>query len=157
MKVQVSEELQLSQVGGLYRIGAWVRIPAKASEVFELLADPRKHDTFDGSGTVKGMLSGPNRLYLNAVFSMDMKMIVPYRIQNRVIEFEEGRKIAWCHIGRHVWRYLLEDDGAQGCKVTEIFDWERAYSSLLYEMLQIPERNGRAIVATLTRLRDQFI
>ena len=150
------DELKLTQVDGVYSIGAWVHVPVDSGQVFELLADPRKHSSFDGSGTVKGVLSAPNRLYLNATFSMDMKLVVPYRIRNQVIEFEEGRAIAWRHMGRHVWRYLIEDDESGGCKVTEIFYWKEARSPFVYEVLRIPERNGEAILATLRRLRDHF-
>ncbi len=153
----MSDELKLTQIDGIYSIGAWVYVDAGSSQVFELLADPRKHGSFDGSGTVRGALSAPNRLYLNATFTMDMKLVVPYRIRNQVVEFEEGRSIAWRHMGRHVWRYVLEDDETRGCKVTEIFYWGNARSRFMYETFRVPERNGEAIVSTLSRLGDYFL
>ena len=54
---------------------------------------------------------------------MRMKMYgMPYRITNTVKEYDEGRKIAWCHPGRHRWRWEIEELGDDRCRVTETFD-----------------------------------
>jgi hypothetical protein len=156
MLVSDAKELELRQLDGVRSIGAWVMVTAPRSDLFELLADPSKHALFDGSGTVKGSLQAPKRLYLNATFSMNMRLLVPYRITNEVVEFVEGYSIAWRHMGRHVWRYLLEDVEDGSTKVTEIFYWGEARSPLLYESLKIPKRNGESIVATLKRMRDLY-
>jgi hypothetical protein len=106
-------------------------IDAPAQKIFDLLADPEMHAVLDGSGTVKGARSGnPDRLSLGAKFGMDMRIGVPYRIRNTVVEFEEGKRIAWRHAGRHVWRYELEPINGH-TKVTETFDWSRALTWLL--------------------------
>jgi uncharacterized protein YndB with AHSA1/START domain len=78
---------------------ARITISAPAKQIFDLIADPRCHPLFDGSGTLQGSISGPERLYLGAKFAMAMKIRVPYRITNTVVAFEEGRKISWCHLG----------------------------------------------------------
>ena len=41
---------------------------------------------------------------------MDMKKGAPYKIKNKVVEFEPDRLIAWRHVGLHRWRYELEPD-----------------------------------------------
>ena len=65
-------------------------ISATPEQIFELLADPRNHSAFDGSGTVKAAnISAPTRLSLGAKFGMDMKMGPSYKIQNEVVEFVE--------------------------------------------------------------------
>ena len=128
-------------------------VAAPPERVFDMLADPRAHAAFDGSGTVKASISGPERLRLGATFSMRMRQGVPYLIRNRVVEFEEGRRIAWRHPGRHIWRYeLAPADG--GTLVTESFDYSGAPAARLYERLGYRERNGRGIEATLARLRE---
>ena len=128
-----------------------VVVPAPAEEVFALLADPRRHSEIDGSGTVKGAMSGPDRLSAGASFGMRMRYGVPYVIKNTVVEFEEGRRIAWRHFGHHVWRYELEPlDG--GTRVAETFDWAPARAPKVLELLGIPARNARSIEATLERL-----
>src|SRR5947208_1709978 len=104
-----------------------ITISAPQNVIFAILADPRQHVLIDGSGTVKGTLSAPDRLALGTRFRMRMRLGIPYRIRNVVVEFEEGRLIAWRHIGRHVWRYELEPqetgpDGAASTVVTETFD-----------------------------------
>ena len=42
---------------------------------------------------------------------MKMKIGAPYKILNEVVEFEEGRRIAWRHFAGHIWRYILEPVG----------------------------------------------
>ena len=126
-------------------------VPAPPEQVFELLARPRRHADIDGSGTVKGQVRGPERLSHGARFGMRMRFGVPYVIWNEVVEFEEGRRIAWRHVGHHVWRYELEPvDG--GTRVTETFDWAPARAPKALELLRIPERNTRSIEQTLARL-----
>ncbi|MET3962321.1 uncharacterized protein YndB with AHSA1/START domain [Marmoricola sp. OAE513] len=74
-------------------------IAAPAAVVFAILSDPRQHSRIDGSGTVRDSVSGPDRLVLGSRFGMKMKMGAPYRIQNKVVEFEQDALIAWRHMG----------------------------------------------------------
>lgn len=97
-------------------------IAAPAHVVFDILVDPRQHARIDGSGTVRANVSGPKRLSLDAEFGMDMKMGAPYKIKNRVVEFEEDRLIAWRHMGAHRWRYELTPTADGGTAVTETWD-----------------------------------
>jgi hypothetical protein len=39
-----------------------------------------------------------------------------------VVEFEEGKRIAWRHLGRWVWRYELNEIAPHQTVVTESFD-----------------------------------
>src|SRR5271168_4692588 len=72
-------------------------IAAPASRIFDLLADPRQHVLLDGSGSVSSVKHAPRRLSLGSTFSMHMKMRLGYVTRNRVVEFEENRRIAWHH------------------------------------------------------------
>ena len=101
---------------------ARIIINSPAQKIFDLLADPRAHSSFDGSGTVKRSISGPERLYLGAKFGMAMKVKVSYRITNTVLAFEEGRKMSWCHLMKWRWIYELKDLGNGRTEVTETFD-----------------------------------
>jgi uncharacterized protein YndB with AHSA1/START domain len=129
-------------------------IAAPAATIFDLLADPTAHARFDGSGTVQAARSGaPARLTLGAGFGMDMKMGVPYKITNTVVEFEEGRRIAWKHFGGHVWRYVLEPQGdGSSTTVTEQFDWTTSRSRLFIKLSGYPEKNRKSMEKTLERL-----
>ena len=125
-------------------------ISAPASRIFDLLADPRQHVRLDGSGSVSSVKRAPERLSLGSTFSMHMKLGLGYVTRNRVIEFDENRRIAWHHFARFVWRYELEEVGG-GTLVTESFNYERPWAFVIIAM-GFPERNRSAMVATLERL-----
>lgn len=135
-----------------FSVSASRTIAAPAERIFDVLADPSRHHEFDGSGSVQAASGGtPTRLALGTRFGMQMKIGIPYRITNEVVELEENRRIAWRHFGRHVWRYELEPtDG--GTIVTETFDWTNARSRKMIELMGYPKKNLAAIEATLARL-----
>jgi uncharacterized protein YndB with AHSA1/START domain len=129
-------------------------VTAPPSTVFAILADPRQHPRIDGSGTVQGVVEGPERLSLGAEFGMSMKQGAPYRIKNRVVEFEEDRLIAWRHVGAHRWRYELAPvDG--GTRVTESWDlthYPRPARPVMRALFG--SRTQRAVEQTLVRLQQ---
>lgn len=126
-------------------------IPFPPEAIWDVIARPEGHVEMDGSGTVKGVASGPDELVLGSTFRMKMKIGVPYLMSSRVVEYEEHRLIAWAHFGKHRWRYELEPvDG--GTKVTESFDWSTARSPRFIEMVGYPERHKANLAATLERL-----
>ncbi len=131
-------------------------VPAPAQLIFDLLADPRRHGEIDGSGSIQSaQLDAPERLSLNATFGMKMKIGLPYKITNTVVEFEEGKTIAWRHFGGHIWRYILEPvDG--GTKVTEQFDWNKSKSPLVLKLRKSPQDNAKSIEKTLANLAKRF-
>jgi hypothetical protein len=127
-------------------------IKADAGTIFAVLADPSRHRDIDGSGSVRDAAeSSPSRLTLGATFGMNMRIGVPYRMTNTVVEFETDRRIAWSHVGGHVWRYVLEPlDG--GTRVTEEFDWRTSKAPLFLRLTRAPARNRASLVKTLERL-----
>lgn len=136
-------------------------IDAPAQAVFDVLADPAQHAVIDGSGSVRGQLSGPQRLSLGARFGMDMRIVVPYRIRNTVVEFDEGRRIAWRHMNGHRWRYELtplpEEDSGPGSgsrtEVVETFDGTTARFPAALNLINAYDNNQIAILKTLVRLK----
>lgn len=131
-------------------------VPAPPEAIFELLADPRRHALIDGSGSVRTALdSAPERLFLGARFGMSMRIGAPYRITNEVVEFDEGRRIAWRHMGGHIWRYVLEPV-EDGTRVTEEFDWGTSKAPWMLQLMRATHRNQRSIEATLDRLVEHF-
>ena len=127
-------------------------VSASPEAIFNVLADPALHAVIDGSGSVRGSRpSAPKRLALGSRFGMDMRISVPYRITNTVVEFDEPRRIAWRHFGGHIWRYELEaTDG--GTLVTETFDGTHGRSRLAYSAMGIAEKHPVAMARTLERL-----
>ena len=131
-------------------------MPAAPGLIFEVLADPRQHSKIDGSGSVRAaQLSAPPRLSLDAKFTMDMKIGVPYKMTNTVVEFEENRRIAWRHLGGHIWRYILEPvDG--GTKVVEQFDYNGSKSVLILKLRGSMKSNEKFMTKTLENLEKHF-
>ena len=131
-------------------------IPAAPGLIFEILADPRQHSKIDGSGSVKAAkVSAPSRLSKGSKFTMDMKILVPYKMTNTVVEFEENRRIAWQHFGGHIWRYILEPvDG--GTKVTEQFDYIGSKSALMLKLRGSMSTNEKFMIKTLENIEKHF-
>ncbi len=131
-------------------------IAAEPSVIFDLLADPARHHLFDGSDTVvAGHPDNPERLSMGARFGMRMRLGVPYRITNEVVEFVENEVIAWRHLGHHVWRYRLTPVEG-GTEVTESFDWGVSRFPPFYEWVGYPARHEANMARTLERL-DQHL
>jgi hypothetical protein len=133
-------------------------IPAPAQQIFDLLADPKMHPVLDGGGTVKSSHAGnPQRLSLGAEFGMNMRIGAPYPITNTVVEFEEGKRIAWCHFAKARWRYELEPvDG--GTKVTESFDPTGARPGVgsFVRFAGFQKRNTAGMERTLERIEQHL-
>ncbi|MDP2774298.1 MAG: SRPBCC family protein [Nocardioides sp.] len=136
-------------------VSATTTIDAPPATVFEILADPRQHQRIDGSGTVQGTVSGPERLALGSEFGMDMKMGAAYKIKNKVVEFDEERLIAWRHKGLHRWRYELLPTPEGGTKVTETWDLTRYPLPLRLGLSAVfAAKTKTAIDATLVKLKQ---
>ena len=127
------------------------RVDAPVERVFALLSDPHQHVALDGSGTVRGVLRGPDRLGPGDAFWMRMRLVVPYVIRNVVVEHDEGRRLAWAHPGRHRWRWELEPDG-DGTSVVHTFDWSTALAPAVLERFDVPAGNAKGMEGTLERL-----
>jgi uncharacterized protein YndB with AHSA1/START domain len=135
-------------------VSASIEIAAPASRIFDILADPRRHVEIDGSHMLRRCLDGPDRLGRGSQFVMAVRLCgVPYRVRNRVVEFEENRLIAWRHFEPQHWRFQLQPTRS-GTRVTETFDysyWPPA-GRLLLVALGWPRRNKPAITKTLALL-----
>ena len=125
-------------------------IAAPAQDIFDVLKDPSRHREIDGTGEVGAPRGTSSTLSLGATFAMHMRHVVPYVTVNRVVEFDEPRRIAWHHAARFVWRYALEPVEG-GTLVTESFDYSVPWGVAL-GALGVPARNRRAMERTLARL-----
>ena len=126
---------------------------APAADVFDLVARPANHPRFDGSGTVTSPSFGPDRLSLGSRFGMSMRLVVPYRITNTVMEFDEGRLIAWRHLGGHRWRYEFEPVSDSSTLVTETFDGTTSRFPPSLRLMNAYENNTRSMMRTLVELK----
>jgi uncharacterized protein YndB with AHSA1/START domain len=119
-------------------VSRWVEtvervIPAPADRIFDVLADPRRHHEINGNDTVREAFDAPERLSLGATFGMNMDFRGAYTMTSTVIEYDEGRRIAWQsrppagsarwrHVfGGRIWRSEL-DPVESGTRVRESWD-----------------------------------
>lgn len=126
-------------------------IAADPATIFAIVDDPEQHAAIDGSGSLLASRSGARHLQLGDRFGMDMRIGLPYRMTNTVVEYERDRLIAWAHLGGHRWRYELRPVEG-GTEVTESFDWSTAKVPPFIELIGAPKRNAEAMVRTLERL-----
>jgi hypothetical protein len=136
-----------------HKKSARIFISAPRKVIFDLLADPYRHVDFDGSGTLRGNVTGPQRLYLGAKFGMNVTIKINYRTLNTVVEFEENHLIAWRHPGRHRWRYELREVTPIQTEVTETFDGTFAICPIALNLINAYKNNQIAVAKTLVNLK----
>jgi uncharacterized protein YndB with AHSA1/START domain len=136
------------------KISRSIDIAAPPSVVFDIIVDPRRHNDFDGSGTVGPTIAGPERLSLGAKFTVSMVQFdVPYEVTNTVLEYDEDRRIAWAHPGQHRWRYEL-DPIEGGTRVTETCDFTTSPRGEQVAASDWGRRDAEGIEKTLPRLKE---
>ncbi len=137
-------------------------IAATPEAIFEVLADPSRHHLIDGSGMLQGPGPAvPTPLTLGATFGMRMKLLVRYGTVNRVVDLEDGRRIAWRTgpegfagrlVAGRIWRYELEPV-AGGTRVRESWDITDDHQRLLLKLGNIYSgKTRRDMERTLERL-----
>jgi uncharacterized protein YndB with AHSA1/START domain len=129
-------------------------IPADPQVIFDILADPAKHSLIDGSGTVKAPKGDSPRLTLGARFGMSMRNKIPYSVEPEVVEFEEGRRVAWRNPGGPIWRYELFPAETGGARVVETYDLTDARAAFLLKRTRLPARTKQNMAKTLERLEE---
>lgn len=102
-------------------------IATSAEQLFELIADPSQQPRWDGNDNLTAASADQRVRAVGDVFSMTLTTGAVR--DNHVVEFEEGRRIAWLpsESGQkppgHLWRWELEPlDGAH-TRVTHTYDW----------------------------------
>jgi uncharacterized protein YndB with AHSA1/START domain len=104
-------------------------IEAPASEIFELIADPSLQPSWDGNDNLATAAEGQRVQAVGDVFLMTITLGTVR--ENHVVEFDEGRLIAWrpSEQGQpqpgHLWRWQLEPIGPHRTRVTHTYDWTR--------------------------------
>jgi uncharacterized protein YndB with AHSA1/START domain len=146
---------------GPNQVSRSVEVNAPASELFAIVADPRRHRELDGSGTVRDNIRGPERLGPGARFSTKMTMFrMPYRITSTVTEFKPDQLIEWRHPYGHRWRWEFAALTPTTTRVTETFDYRDTGPVKdrlkYYQLTGFAKRNAKGIEATLQRLADRY-
>ena len=104
-------------------------IEANAEQIFELIADPAEQPRWDGNDNLRHADAGQRVRAVGDVFTMRLRRGGVR--DNEVVEFEEGRLIAWrpSPVGKkqpgHLWRWTLEPIDRNRTLVTHTYDWSR--------------------------------
>ena len=108
-------------------------IAAPADSIFALIADPSQQPRWDGNDNLARAEAGQRVHAVGDVFVMTLTRGSVR--ENHVVEFEEGRRIAWtpAEPGKrppgHLWRWELEPIDASSTRVTHTYDWTRLTDS----------------------------
>jgi len=114
-------------------VSAVREIAAPSGRVFELIADPSQQPRWDGNDNLARADAGQRVNAVGDVFVM--RLTKGTLRENHVVEFEEGRRIAWtpAEPGKrppgHLWRWELEPIDASRTRVTHTYDWTRITDS----------------------------
>jgi uncharacterized protein YndB with AHSA1/START domain len=132
-------------------VSASREIAAGADQIFELIADPAQQPRWDGNDNLSEAPPGQRVSAVGAVFTMTLTG--GQVRENHVVEFDEGRRIAWrpAEPGQdppgHLWRWELDPINASRTRATHTYDWTQ---------LTDEGRFARARATTADKLQDSL-
>jgi uncharacterized protein YndB with AHSA1/START domain len=108
-------------------VSASREVRAAPNRIFELIADPSRQPEWDGNNNLAEAASGQRVRAVGDVFSMTLTRGSVR--ENHVVEFAEGRLIAWkpaepgqAPIGQ-LWRWEVEPIDDERSLVVHTYDW----------------------------------
>jgi uncharacterized protein YndB with AHSA1/START domain len=110
-------------------VSASREVAAPAEAIFELIADPALQPRWDGNDNLGDASTGQRVRAVGDVFTM--RLTLGTLRDNHVVEFDEGRRIAWRPSEQgatppgHLWRWELEPVDGRRTRVTHTYDWSR--------------------------------
>ncbi|MDN5572077.1 MAG: SRPBCC family protein [Propionibacteriaceae bacterium] len=138
------------------RVVSYTRtVNATPEALFELVADPARQPEWDGNGNLGNADRGQR---VNAAGDVFVMTNTNGKVkENHVVEFEEGRRIAWLPADRgmeppgHLWRWEFAPEGT-ATRVTHSYDW----SNLTEEKRMEKAKNTTAenLASSVDRLAD---
>jgi uncharacterized protein YndB with AHSA1/START domain len=129
-------------------VSARREIAAHAGRIFELIADPSEQPRWDGNDNLAAAPTGQRVRAIGDTFTMALKRGGVR--ENHVVDFEEGRRIAWrpaepgCEPPGHLWAWRLDPIDSDHTVVTHTYDWTQ---------LTDPGRFARAQATTESKLQ----
>ena len=117
-------------MGTQQRVVSATRVVAASPEtIFELIADPARQPEWDGNDNLAESTADRVRAVGD---SFDTTLTNGGVRRNHIVEFDEGRLIAWrpSEVGQeppgHLWRWELTPTGS-GTEVTHTYDWSHLH------------------------------
>ena len=108
-------------------VSASREVHAAPDHIFEMIADPTRQPEWDGNENLSHAIDGQRVRAVGDVFAMSLTMGAVR--ENHVVEFVEGRRIAWkpAEPGKppvgHLWRWEVDPVDGDRSRVTHTYDW----------------------------------
>lgn len=122
--------------------------------LFELIADPSRQSDWDGNDNLLEAPAGQRVRAVGDVFTMSLTRGGVR--ENHVVEFREGRLIAWkpAEPGRppvgHLWRWQVDPIDDERSMVTHTYDWTELHDENRYERARAT--TSERLLASIDRL-----
>lgn len=129
-------------------------IAASADTIFELIADPARQPEWDGNDNLAIAAPGQRVQAVGDVFRMTTTQGKDR--DNHIVEFEEGRRIAWkpSAVGEpqpgHLWRWELVSNDDSSTRVTHTYDWSQLTDEARFQRAQWT--TSERLMASIDRL-----
>lgn len=142
------------------RIRVRAELDAPVAALFAVLADPRRHPEIDGSGMVQAAADAAPITAVGQVFTMSMFRadLGDYRTDNHVLDFTDGRRIAWATAREGQppagvrWVWALDPTDGDATIVTHTYDWTDVTDPAVLARVSFPRVQPEELVATLRAL-----
>lgn len=131
-------------------------VAAPAAAIFELIADPARQPEWDGNDNLASSEPGHRIHATGEVFATTLTNDAVR--ENHVVEFEEGRLIAWKpappaeNPPGHLWRWQTEPLDEGRTLVTHTYDWTELHDEQRFARAR--KNTPEALRASLDRLAE---
>lgn len=136
-------------------------IAAPVDALFDVLSNPQRHPTLDGSGFVRSVDHADRIQKVGDVFTMNMQgdhMAGEYKTDNHVTGYAKDKLLAWqtAPAGTEPpgweWLWELESQGPNQTLVRHTYDWSKVTDKKLLEKVKFPLVTAVQLDDTLSRL-----
>ena len=138
-------------------------IDAPASEIFDVLSNPKRHPQLDGSGFVRSEDQGDRIQQVGDVFRMNMEgdhMGGEYQTDNTVTGYAKDKLLAWQTAPADTdppgweWVWELEPQGPDSTLVRHTYDWSKVTDTALLQKVGFPLVTEDQLEDTLGKLAE---
>jgi uncharacterized protein YndB with AHSA1/START domain len=131
-------------------------VRAPADDVFALIADPSRQPEWDGNDNLGAAAGGQRIRAIGEVFLMTLTGGSVR--ENHVVEFSEGRLVAWMPSEvdtprpGHLWRWQLDPIDDRTTLVTHTYDWTHLVDENRFARAR--STTSERLMASLDRLAE---
>ncbi|MGF1598613.1 MAG: SRPBCC family protein [Acidimicrobiales bacterium] len=150
----MADQLDLPSPGEARIVSASRQVLATPERIFALIADPTRQPEWDANDNLASAVPSQRVRSVGDVFAMTLTRGAVR--ENHVVEFVEGRRIAWkpAEPGRpavgHLWRWELEAIDDERSLVVHTYDWTELHDEARHERARAT--TSERLVASIERL-----